>query len=240
MMRANVKDQIEQWAILVLHELEQQGITYVAAWHSRTGARSLRKIEKSVNAEKATWLRELRKKKSRKDFTGSEREQELKDLAYDNKANRRRWEAELLEAQEKYSKTQWKIRANASIRLLNLRTWVLKYHVPLAFIIATLLKRYAYARRRYSKNNLGISIATLTSIKSRKLIEDEIKRKLPDNLVAVRQRDIDRMNGSGSWPRLSEYSTVEEYLRKYQVWKLRQHRQADVKLTKPYRNNPWR
>lgn len=238
-MRANVKNQINQWATIVIKELERQGITYVEGWHgveSKREVKALLKIEKKIRDEKAKWEREQRAWLTLQGRTLSQKVQDSK---------LHQWKQELVQAREKYKASQESIRTNVAIRLLNLRTWHLRYQVPLSFIISTLLQRYAYIRKHYiqrnEKHKLGVSVKILTSIKSRSFIEEEIERTLlPDHLATVRQRQIDIINGSSNWPKLTEYKDVDIWVRDYQRWKLKQHRQPDVKLSKPYRNNPWR
>jgi hypothetical protein len=127
------------------------------------------------------------------------------------------------------------------LRLLNLRTWALRYSVDLDFILSFLLHRYfAKARRKPFGNeiSLGISTAALTGVAARQALEEEITHAFPsgENVRAAREdlrRHIHPIEPLGVLP---QNDLVEAYGEAMQE-RLRQRRIKYVSK-RAWRGNP--
>ena len=65
-------------------------------------------------------------------------------------------------------------------RLLTLRTWSIKYKVPVSFVIQTVVEYWMRKLPPRKKTGIGISVSTLTGPTSEKILTAEIERLYPD------------------------------------------------------------
>jgi hypothetical protein len=132
-------------------------------------------------------------------------------------------------------------------RLLNWRVWCLRYSIPLAFLIRTLLKAFSYLSRSLRKGHygLGIPVGTLTGELAQKRLEEAIVKTFPDgeNLAMRRSHLQIKMLEYGPTVKLVNDSTRNEMISSY-LEKIRSRRRmrstAKHQYRRPWRGNPWR
>src|ERR1022692_1740781 len=83
-------------------------------------------------------------------------------------------------------------------RLMNWKSWSLRYAVPVDFILSTLLNYFRHVRRkRPGSISLGISVPSLTGARAQEIIEAAIAASFPngENFDAQRSEMQDRILG---------------------------------------------
>ena len=142
-----------------------------------------------------------------------------------------------------YDKVWLSNTAGERLCLLNLRVWSLRYHVPLAFILDTLLGHFS-AHRRMTRGaaSLGVAVRALCGRAAEEHLQEEVARAYPAGtnhqayLHSLRQ-PLYNMKPVKSLP----YESVEEMVSRY--GEVMHYRHKDVlkgcAFQRPYRDNPW-
>jgi len=91
------------------------------------------------------------------------------------------------------------LRGENALRLLNLRTWTIRYNVNIDFILSFLLDKYFVKMRSKpmaGEVSLGITAAALTGVKARRVLEEEIALAFPtgENIKAAREETRHRIH----------------------------------------------
>lgn len=130
------------------------------------------------------------------------------------------------------------------LRLLTLKVWMLRYKVPLTWILETLLQHYSkFIRRRRTGSTLGVRVATLVSQSSKQVLEEEILKQFPcgENISrwkTAQQRQQLHQNGIC---RMQDPMTFASDYGHWLEQARRDHERATDKFSvRPYRDNPWR
>ncbi len=128
-----------------------------------------------------------------------------------------------------------KVNQATSIGLLTLKVWEIRYHVPLSFILKTLLKRFTLDR---VPGTLGTPWGQLTGVVARDTIEQAIRYRFPggENIKASRdelKQQLIQFQHTGSFRRIEGYANAMSTIRQHR-------REAKKKFPRPWRNNPWK
>jgi hypothetical protein len=136
-------------------------------------------------------------------------------------------------------------------RLLNLRVFSLKYHVPMRYVVHTLLRYFKKVRGPNPKGLPKVSIAALTGDRAEEIIKARIAEDFPDNehehawkseesnrllQIVFKDEHPDDLHVRVKTPD----QFVQDYRRR--IMKQRRERTAmrDRLARRPWRGNPWR
>ena len=135
-------------------------------------------------------------------------------------------------------------------RLLTLKMWEQKYHVPLKFILQVLIpfwkKLMENRRRRVKPGSIGVQIATLTGKLSEKALKEAIDRQFPrgENIEAWRIQEQESYLRQRQLL-LRKYQDLGKFLKEYQKICRRSRRRTNQTIAsgrytrRRYPNNPW-
>lgn len=151
------------------------------------------------------------------------------------------------------------------LRLLKLRTWKLRYRLPvkeiLSLVVPVLREHIESGFRKKSKRRgLGIGIPALTGRAAERILISQMKKKYPNNEHLAQWRQLERERQLSQEeqdetdlptrevpdPTLLNSSSVASYVRRYRVRclsrreKLEKEQSARWRRRKAYRGNPWR
>lgn len=132
-------------------------------------------------------------------------------------------------------------------RLLNLAVWQERYRVSLRFLLQTLFAYYKQIRRRSRTPGLRITVAALTGIRSRQIIEEAVLATYPsgENFSMARVQDQLRYLGQTNIaiharnPVDRMDQVAAEYRRRITL-RRRAIASGAEKYRRPWRGNPWR
>ena len=155
-----------------------------------------------------------------------------------------------------------KLKGMDQVQLLRLRTWSLRYFIPIKEILDMVLPILRNQMHRRGRYGIGVPVRVLTGRKAQELLEDQIKRRYPEEeqikVWASRERDRqvlkeirDELGGLQERDRLRGHSKVDfglkhwtqTYVKLIEVRRKRyQQIEARNKRSKRrmYRRNPWR
>lgn len=129
--------------------------------------------------------------------------------------------------------------------LLVLRTWVLRYRVPLKWILQTLYRYYEKPISRAGrKPTMGITIATLCGSASQTIIEEAIMRHFPNGENELDWKHRQRLLAAPPPPPKQRSDNVRKFIKDYVSWissRKKTEEATNMRMKRrPYRGNPWR
>lgn len=132
-----------------------------------------------------------------------------------------------------------------SLLLLNWKTWMVRYAVPVDFILITLLEYFKKIRRRNpGRITLGVGVPQLTGERAQEIIEAAVAAAFPDNENFAAQRsEITSRIVSRRLQKFPPGLPLSTNLKEYKKT-IEQHQQRSRTLPKMYqrswRGNPFR
>lgn len=143
----------------------------------------------------------------------------------------------------------YKVPWNDQLRLLTLRTWSLKYHLPVEEILKVLIgywsKRFERGNKK-GKKGLGCKIGTLCGDVSESILKTYIQKQYPggENVTAWK---IDKQARILRTTEMRQFysKTIQTFMKRYQQTTAKARKQTVVALSKGnltrrrYPGNPW-
>src|SRR3990167_4157107 len=134
----------------------------------------------------------------------------------------------------------WRVSKDDCIRLLNWRSWALRYSVGLDWIVRKIMQYYAKVRR--PGQGLGLSIPTITGDKTQQMIEEQVEREFDGAQVEMLR--VQLQNAMLRVPVVFKVTAknVDDYAKAYNskvgYWR-RARLEAKHRFRRPWRSNPW-
>lgn len=166
------------------------------------------------------------------------------------------WELEVdAELRKQFGKQLWVRKSDDRLRLLKLRVWSLRYHVPLQYILAVLVPHFEklasrqYIRKRAgSSKGLGFPITVLCGDVAHEFLQERIAKDFPSKentqtwIEGHKQLCLEKteMDEVVAKPRaVLAYRSVGDFVKSYGRGIDRTRRDAD-RAERKLRKQPWR
>lgn len=121
------------------------------------------------------------------------------------------------------------------LKLLNLLTWAERYSLSLEEILRVLLKVW---RGKFSNRGLGVSISTLTGVRSKQIILDYSARMYPGK-ENVAKRKADMQSSFLSQDTVMEYDDPVQFVNEYRA-RINRLKKADEVIARKFQRRRWR
>jgi len=244
-MKSYVRNFARKWKVQVEKEFKKQGIVSLPYFTTELGRAQRKKRDQDLKTKRFIWNQEVKEERARiRKLPEAQQESELLKLRERNIEKRKEFQEYQINDYYLYNEKQRNAQDRILIRLLNWRVWILRYAIPLPFIVETLLDRYSKVRYEGNDSRFPVSVNTLTSQKSHDLVLNRFRRMYPHHKQDLKQKRIDRIQNldivpKEPPPKPEEYLSTRTFQREYQKWiKFSQTKKRNIKVVRPYRTNP--
>jgi hypothetical protein len=128
-----------------------------------------------------------------------------------------------------------------SLRLLNFRVWMLRWHQPISFMLQTLFDHYHEHRKihRRGYRSIGIRLSTLMGERSEEVLEQRIFEMLPGGTEdQARSETKQRLLSSPTQTADGLKDLISSYRKNLQI-RTREDQQTGKRYQRAWRGNPW-